>query len=192
MPPFDRPIPRTLGNQRDSRGRPYTENQESTVTASLQPGAGFAGVGTICQMSVKRDGGLIITRYLIDLTGLAAAAAGDVIGNASGGAAYFARYSTAVSGTNLGGTLYCFEAPAGGDADIDVNSSTAFTGVYNDAASGLAGDTQVVNSGTLALTTDASVIPDTIADGDALYLISIGSSAAAYTAGRILLTLYGV
>ena len=186
----NRPIPGDLGNRRDSRGRPYKENLDLT-SAALQRGAGFAGTGTIAESSVERVGDIIITRYLIDLTGLAAAAAGDVIGNSGGGAAYFARYDAALSGTNLGGTLRCFEAPAGGDADIDVHSSTAFTGAYDDAVSGLAGNTQVVNSGTLALTTDGSVIPDTIADGDALYLVSVGATAAAYTAGRILITLYG-
>lgn len=183
-----RPRPRDLGNQRDDKGRPYREN----LSPVLQPGAGItAGSGTIYRTSVKRDGDLIITQVLIDLTGLAAAAAGDVIGASAGGAAYILRYDAAVSGINMGGGLRCFEAPAGGDADIDVYSATVFTGAYNDAVSGLTGQTQVVNSGTLALTTDASVIADTIADGDALYLVSVGATAAAYTAGRILLTLYG-
>lgn len=186
----NRPIPGDLGNRRDSRGRPYKENLDLTSTA-LQFGAGFAGTGTIIESSVDRTGDIIITRYLIDLTGLAAGGAGDVIGNSGGGAAYFARYSSALSGTNLGGTLRCFEAPAGGDADIDVHSSTAFTAVYSDAVSGIAGNTQVVDSGTLALTTDGAVIADTIADGDALYLVSVGATADVYTAGRILLTLYG-
>lgn len=185
-----RPIPGDLGNRRDTRGRPYKEALELTSTA-LQRGAGFAGTGTIYETSVVREGDIIVTRYLIDLTGLAAAAAGDIIGASAGGAAYFARYSQAVSGVNMGGTLRCFEAPVGGDADIDVYSATVFTGAYNDAISGLTGQTQAVNSGTLALTTDGSVIPDTIVDGDALYLVSVGATAAAYTAGRILLTLYG-
>lgn len=186
--PRNRARPQDLGNQRDSRGRPYAES----VDVNTQPGAGFTGTGTIYQTSIKRNGGIIVTQVLIDLTGLASAAAADIIGNSGGGAAFFLRYDASVSGTNLGGTLRCFEAPAGGDADIDVYSSTAFTGVYDDAISGLAGQTQVVNSGTLALTTDGSVIADTIADGDALYLVSVGSTAAAYTAGRICLTLYGV
>lgn len=189
--PRNRYRPLDLGNQRDAKGRPNKEYLDSGFAASLQPGAGFAGTGTIYKTSVVKEGDIFVTRYLIDLTGLAAAAAGDIIGNSAGGAAYFARYDANVSGTNMGGTLRCFEAPAGGDADIDVYSSTAFTGAYDDAISGLAGQTQVVNSGTLALTTDGSVIPDTIADGDALYLVSVGATAAAYTAGRILLTLYG-
>jgi hypothetical protein len=159
---------------------------------STGPGAGItAGTGTIVKTSITKAGGVITTEIVVDLTGLAAAAAGDVIGAAAGGAAYICRIP-AESGTIMGGTLRCFEAPAGGDADIDVHTSTAATGAYNDAVSGLAGNTQAVNSGTLALTTDASVIPDTIVAGDYLYLVSVGATAAAYTAGRICLTLKGV
>lgn len=155
-------------------------------------GAGItAGTGTIVKTSIHTEGEIIVTRILIDLTGLASAAAGDIIGDSAGGAAYICRIPSN-SGTIMGGTLRCFEAPAGGDADIDVYSSTAATGVYDDAISGLAGQTQAVNSGTLALTTDASVIADTIVADDYLYLVSVGATAADYTAGRICLTLYGV
>jgi hypothetical protein len=156
------------------------EQLESSVLANIMtgelggaelatgPGAGItAGVGTIVETSVTKVGSVITTEIVVDLTGLAAAAAGDVIGAAAGGAAYICRIP-AESGTIMGGTLRCFEAPAGGDADIDVHTSTAATGAYNDAVSGLAGNTQAVNSGTLALTTDASVIPDTIVAGDYL------------------------
>lgn len=162
--------------------------------AKLPVGAGAgitAGTGTIAKTSISTDGQIITTRILIDLTGLSSVAAGDIIGDSAGGAAYICQIP-ANAGTILGGTLRCFEAPAGGDADIDVYSSTAATGAYNDAISGLAGQTQVVNSGTLALTTDASVIADTVEAGDYLYLVSVGATAADYTAGRICLTLYGV
>jgi hypothetical protein len=173
---------------------PSTTDLPSSIAigAQLTPGAGTAGVGGSLKTSVVREGGLIITTILIDLTGLASAAAGDVIGLAAGGAAYLGQITAAVNGTIMGGTLRCFEAPAGGDADIDVYSATAATAVYNDAISGIAGQVQVVNSGTLALTTDGSVIADTITANDYLYLVSVGATADTYTAGRICLTLYGV
>lgn len=183
-----------LANLLTSIPATVTSAAGANVGASITTGAGVGitgGTGTICATSVTKEGGLIVTRFLIDLTGVAAAAAGDVIGVSTGGVAYIGRIGSE-SGTILGGTLRCFEAPAGGDADIDVYSSTAATGEYDDAISGLAGQTQVVNSGTLALTTDASVIADTIAEDDYLYLVSVGATAAAYTAGRICLTLYGV
>lgn len=161
--------------------------------ATVGPGAGITtGVGTICETSiVAAASGIITTSILMDLTGLASAAAADVIGAAAGGAAYICQIPTA-SGTIMGGTLRCYEAPAGGEADIDVYSATVATGEYDDAVSGLTGQTQAVNAGTLALTTDASVIADTIVAGDYLYLVSVGATAAAYTAGRIHLVLYGV
>ncbi len=132
-----------------------------------------------------------ITRICVELTGLASVAAGDVLGLAAGGAAYICRIPAA-SGTIVGGTLRCFEAPVGGDADIDVYSATAATAAYNDAISGVAGPTQAVNSGTLAWRTDGSLIPDTVVAADYLYLVSVGATADTYTAGRILITLYGI
>lgn len=161
--------------------------------AELTAGAGItAGVGTICETAVVREGGLIISRFLVDLTGLSAAAAGDVIGAAAGGAAYLGRITAAVNGTILGGRLVCLEAPAGGDADIDLYSATAATAVYNDAISGVAGQVQAINTGTLSLGTVGNVIADTITADDYLYLVSVGATAAAYTAGRFMLELYGV
>ena len=181
-----RPLPRTLGSPRDARGRPYY------TTLPTPAAAGFSGTGTQYQTSISREGDIIVTRIMIDLTGCAAFAAGDIIGAAGGSsAAHIGQITTAVNGVIMGGTLRCFEAPAGGDADIDVYSATVATGAANGAISGVTGQAQAVNSGTLALTTDASLIADTIADGEYLYLVSVGATAATYTAGRILLTLYG-
>lgn len=156
-------------------------------------GAGTAGTGTLIKTSVTREGDLILTRLFIDLTGLAAAAAGDVIGKATGGLpSYVTRLTTAVNGTIVGGRMLCTEAPAGGDADIDVYVATAATGKYDDAVSGLAGQTQVINAGTQSLGTASSVIADTIGADEYVYLVSVGATAAAYTAGRLYIELIGV
>ena len=176
--------PSELGNQRDSRGRPYRE-----VLPQVVPGAGItAGSGTIYETSVVREGDLVVTRILMDLTGLSASAAGDIIGTA--GVCHIGQVTTAVNGIIMGGGLRCFEAPAGGDTDIDLYAATVGTGAYDAAITSLV-ETQAINSATLALTTDASVIADSIAADSYLYLVSVGATAAAYTAGRILITLYG-
>ena len=50
---------------------------------------------------------------------------------------------------------------------------------------------KITNPGTLSLGTTAHVIADALAANDYLYLVSVGATAAAYTAGRFVLTLYG-
>lgn len=182
--PRDRARPQNIGNARDSRGNPYLSANP------LAPGAGIlAGTGTIHKTSVVREGDLIVTRIFMDLTGLSSSAAGDIIGTA--GVSHIGQITAAVNGTIVGGGLRCFEAPAGGEVDIDLYAATEATGAYDAAITGLV-ETQAINSATLALTTDASVIADSIAADKYLYLVSVGAGAAAYTAGRILITLYGV
>jgi hypothetical protein len=180
-----RPTPRKLGNQRDSLGRPVEE-----VPTSMAVGAGIsAGSGTIYARSVVREGDIITTRYVIDLTGLSAAAAGDIIGTA--GVSHFGQITDAVNGRIMGGTMVCTEAPAGGDADIDLYAAPDATGAYDGAITGLSGDTQATNAGTSSLGTTGHVIADSIDSGDYLYLVSVGATAAAYTAGRFVITLFG-
>ena len=183
--PRNRARPQDLGNQRDARGNMYNEVSDPTMT----PGAGItAGVGTIYKTSVVREGETIVTRILIDLTGLTSPAAADILGTA--GVCHIGQITAAVNGTIVGGNLVCFEAPAGGDTDIDLYAATEATGAYDGAISGLV-EVQAINSGTLALTTRAPLIADSIAANKYLYLVSVGATADAYTAGRILITLYG-
>ena len=180
-----RPKPRDAGNQRDSKGRPVAE-----VPTTMIPGAGIsAGSGTIYHASVVREGDIITTRILMDLTGLTATAAGDILGTT--GVCHIGRITDAVNGRIMGGTFVCTEAPAGGDADIDVYGADEATGAYDAAVTSLTNDTQLTNPGTLSLGTTAHVIADALAANDYLYLVSVGATAAAYTAGRFVLTLYG-
>lgn len=169
------------------------QNISVDKTQTMSPGAGATGgTGTIVKTSISKTGGIITTAYLIDLTGLAAAAAGDIIGKSTGGAvAHFGQITAAINGTILGGRMICFEAPAGGDADIDLYAATEGTGVYDDAITSLV-EVQAINSGTLSLGTVGTVIADSIAADKYLYLVSVGATAAAYTAGRLYIELYGV
>lgn len=168
-------------------------NLVANKTQTLTAGVGItAAAGVLCKTSVTNEGGLIITRFLIDLTGLAAAAAGDIIGKPTGaGVAYIGQITAAVNGTIKGGRMICFEAPAGGDADIDLYAADEATGKYDDAISGLT-ETQAINSGTQSLGSVSVAIADSIAANQYLYLVSVGSTAATYTAGRVLIELFGV
>lgn len=179
-----RPRPAASGNKADTRGRKYRDTLPSSAGAGI-----LAGVGTIYKTSVQRVGDRIITTIQMDLTGLSAAAAGDIIGTA--GVCHIGQITTAVNGVILGGTMRCQEAPAGGDADIDLYAATEGTGAYDAAITTLTADTQVTNAGALSLGTTGHVIADSIAANAYLYLVSVGATAAAYTAGRVIITLEG-
>lgn len=148
-----------------------------------------AGTGTVYETSVARNNGIVTTSIMIDLTGLnSGGTAGDIIGTDGAGVAYIARITTADNGTVFGVKMTCYELPAGGDTDIDLYSATEGTGVEDVAISTLT-ETQIINSGTLALGTTAfgtGIVADQY-----LYLVGQGTSNATYTAGRLLIEIFG-
>lgn len=163
------------------------------VTATAN-GAGALGTGGFVKTHVTREGGLIITRLFVDLTGLSSSTTDlDIIGQGTD-PSFLTQITAAVNGTVVGGTMTCLEVPAGGVTDIDLYVATAATGKFDDAISGLAGQAAVVTSGgawTLARVLGTS--PDAVVANGYLYLTGgAAGTAAAYTAGRILITLFGV
>lgn len=162
-------------------------------SASVQPapfyrrGAGFEpesfSVGYI-----DLPGGLRKTSFIVDITGLASTAAGDIIGTAASTApAYFHRYSTAVSGTPVAGLVTCLEAPATGEPDIDVFSAVEGTGALDGAISSLT-ETALVESAADWIVGTQKAMTGLPTDGSYLYLVaSGGGDAATYTAGKFLI-----
>lgn len=161
----------------------------SSNTISAGAGAGIDGVAAIYKTSQHRVGDVITTKILIDLTGLnSGGTAGDIIGNDGTGAAYIGQVTAASCGTIFGVKMTCLEAPAGGDADIDLYSADENTGVEDDAITGLT-ETQIINSGTLSL--GSTVYGSDISADQYLYLVGQGTSNATYTAGRLMIELIG-
>ena len=184
----DRYRPSRMGNQRNARGVPYREDM-----GALAPGAGItAGSGTLYKSWVRRgEGGIIVTDILMDLTGLSSSTTDlDIIGTA--GVCHIGQITTAKNGIILAGTMTCFEVPAGGADDIDLYSATVGTGAYDAGIAALV-ETAVVTSA--AAWTNGRVLPiiaDTIPANNYLYLCGgEAGTAAAYTAGRFLITLHG-
>lgn len=156
-------------------------------------GAGITGgTGTIFKTSVSKEGGIIKTQILIDLTGAGSSTTDlDIIGQGSS-AAHLGQITAALNGTILAGVLTCLEAPTGGINDIDLYWATEATGKFDDAVSGLT-ETALITSGgawTLALS-KAIADPVGIANGYLYLTGGAGGTAATYTAGKFLLTLYG-
>jgi hypothetical protein len=146
------------------------------------------GTGTVYETSVARNNGIVTTSIMLDLTGLqSGGTAGDIIGINGAGVAYIAQVTTANNGVVFGVRMTCYELPVGGDTDIDLYSATEGTGVEDVAISTLT-ETQIINSGTLAL--GSAVFGTDIAANQYLYLVGQGTANAAYTAGRLLIEIF--
>lgn len=152
-------------------------------------GAGIVGTAAVYDTAVSRNNGIVTTSIMIDLTGLnSGGTAGDIIGKNGSGVAYLARITTADNGLVFGVRMTCFETPAGGDTDIDLYSATEGTGVEDTAITALA-ETQIINSG--ALSTGSVVYGTDIVANQYLYLVGQGTANATYTAGRLLIEIFG-
>ena len=160
-------------------------------TLATEAGTGITGgTGTIYRSSVQRVGGIITTRILIDLTGLRSTASGDIIGvDGTSNVCHIGQITAARNGTILTGSMECFEAPAGGDPDINVHSATEGTGV-EDGAIGDLTETLLVNAGDATLGSKVYFTAVPAAD-EFLYLTTGDATDADYTAGKLLIELKG-
>lgn len=156
----------------------------------LANGAGLNGTGTVVKSVVSRQGPIIITTILLDITGLRSTAAGDIIGiDGTSEACYITQIDTDLMGTLLAGFITCLEVPAGGDPDIDLYSATEDTGTEDTAIATLT-ETQLVDSGdhSLSSTKALTALP---ADNEYLYLVAGATTDADYTAGKFLIQMIG-
>ena len=160
-------------------------------TLATEAGTGITGgTGTIYRSSVIREGGIIRTSILIDLTGLRSTASGDIIGvDGTSNVCHIGQITAARNGTILAGRMTCFEAPSGGDPDINVHSATEGTGVEDGAISSLA-ETLLVNAGDATL--GSVVIFTAVPAADEFLYLTLGDTTNAdYTAGKLLIELFG-
>ena len=160
-------------------------------TLSVEAGTGITtGSGTIYRTAVQRVGGIITTRILIDLTGLRSTGSGDIIGvNGTALVCHIGQITAAQNGTVLTGSMECFEAPAGGDPDINIHSATEGTGV-EDGAIGDLTETILVNAGDATLGSKVYFAAVPAAD-QFLYLTTGAATDADYTAGKLFIELMG-
>mgnify|MGYP005636844483 FL=1 len=172
-----------------------TVTSGSKMAVEAEGGAGIEGTAETYITQVERfksdvdtNVNLVKTTIMLDLTGLQSTAAGDIIGKNGSGGAYLGQVTTANSGVVFGVTMECFEAPAGGDPDIDLYSATEATGVEDSPISDLT-ETLIINAGDAAVGT--RVAGGTIVADQYLYLVAGSTTDAAYTAGRLVITILG-
>ena len=89
----------------------------------------------------------------------------------------------------VAGKVECFEAPLTGDPDINIYSAVEATGVLGGAIGDL-DETLLANTGdhTISSSTRFALMP---AADEYIYLVVGAATAATYTAGKLLITLYG-
>jgi hypothetical protein len=160
---------------------------------TMSAGTGITtGTGTVYAGAAVKVGGVYSTSILIDLTGLASSGSGDIIGKAGTANSNIGQITAANNGTILAGQLNVYEAPAGGDPDIDLWYADEATGAEDAAITGLSNQVQVMNNGDLTAGSidyfTAGVVP---AADKYLYLVTGAATNADYTAGRILLEMWG-
>ena len=160
-------------------------------TMPVEAGTGITtGTGTIYRSSVQRVGGIITTRILIDLTGLRSTGGADIIGvNGTALVCHIGQITAARNGTILTGSMECFEAPAGGDPDINIHSATEGTGV-EDGAIGDLTETLMVNAGDATLGSKVYFTAVPAAD-QFLYLTTGAATDADYSAVKLFIELMG-
>ncbi len=156
------------------------------------PGVGISGgSGTVFKTTVFKEGSIIRTQILIDLTGLnGGGTAGDVIGVNGAGVAHLGQLTVAKNGTVLGGRMTCLETPAGSNVDVDLWAANEATGVEDTAISALTGEVQLINHGDWAAGEVAGLVAPPVAD-QYLYLTSGAATDATFTAGQFLIEFYG-
>ena len=163
---------------------------------NITPGTGISDVATaLYSGNVTVAGDLIKTEIFIDLTGLNSNAAGDIIGKDGGTAnCHIGQITSALCGTIVAGTFQSLETPAGGEPDIDLFSATVGTGAEDTAVSDLS-ETKLLDlgadlaSGNLGTQFALTAFP---AADEFLYLVASGGGTDdTYTAGKLLITLYG-
>lgn len=163
----------------------------SRNTSGLTAGTGItSGTGTIYSSMVERSADLAKTTIIMDLTGLRSTASGDIIGvDGTSLPCHIGQIDDDYSGTIFAGTITCLEAPTGGDPDLDLYSADEGTGTEDTAVSTLT-ETQLVNSGdhTLGSVKVLTAFPTA---GQYLYLVAGATTDADYTAGKLLIELYG-
>lgn len=172
-----------------------TKTFSGTVTTGAQLTQG-AGVDTAesYKTSVTREGGLIVTRIVVDISTLIGSATDlDIIGESAAASCHWGQLTTAVNGTLIGGRVTCLEVPAGGSTDIDFYSSSVSTGtqdvIITDAALGT--EVALVTSGgawTSGATKGMTLLPNA---NDYLYIINGAASGGTFTAGKFEIVFFG-
>ena len=172
----------------------FNGNVKLQGNSGTAPGAGITdGSNTICKVSVLREGSLITTRIVVDMTDLESVTGDEKVIGTGTGPAFLTKITTAVNGTIYGGICNVIESLATGQTNIDLKSSASAVAAKGDAASGGDGFTELFAGGGALNNTNNSykTFSEVTADHH-LYLVTGASGTAdTYSAGKFVITLLG-
>tara|TARA_B110000495_G_C22863728_1_gene503654 strand:- start:87 stop:713 length:627 start_codon:yes stop_codon:yes gene_type:complete len=173
----------------------YTVAQKFVGNTGLVPGTGISAVAGAHTSWKEFIGNQIQkTSILIDLVGLASSdGANDIIGKDGGVAnCHIGQYTVATCGTLDAIKMSWLELAAGGDPDINLCSADEATLAENTALSAGTNPVTIINGGDGTATDNTKLAARTLATADQyLYLSNGAATNAAYTAGRLLIELWG-
>ena len=153
-------------------------------------GIGITGTSDRFVYSVEKVGSIITTRILIDVDGLnSGGTANDIIGANGAGVAHLGQITATTNGTLFTGRITCLEAPTGGDPDIDLYYATEATGVEDTLVTDLT-ETSCINHGDWSVGEWDELTAFPAADSY-VYLSTGDATDATYTAGILLIEMYG-
>ena len=183
----------------DLQSTTLTAAKHAGLTVDGGTGAGLAGTGTAPSQSVLTIEDQIITTIKIDLAGLKKESdEGDVIGLASGGAAYLMIYNPNTHGVFHKIEISCVELPTGTNVlkDFDIISCDEINLAQAGDAAGATNPVSITAmAGNIALgqTYQDLTAGQPNASGDALYLCegATSTNAQLYTAGMLIIRFYG-
>jgi len=172
----------------------YTVAQKFVGNTGLVPGTGISAVAGAHTSWKEFIGNQIQkTSILIDLVGLASGGANDIIGKDGGVAnCHIGQYTVATCGTLDAIKMSWLELAAGGDPDVNLASADEATLAENTALSAATNPVTIINGGDGTATDNTKLSARTLATANQyLYLSNGASTDAAYTAGRLLIELWG-
>jgi len=172
----------------------FSAIQKFVGNTGLVPGTGISAVAGAHTTWKEFIGNQVQkTSILIDLVGLASGGANDIIGKDGGVAnCHIGQYTVASCGTLDAIKMSWLELAAGGDPDINLCSADEATLAENTALSAGTNPVTIINGGDGTATDNTKLSARTLATADQyLYLSNGASTDAAYTAGRLLIELWG-
>jgi hypothetical protein len=159
---------------------------------SNSKGDGFAGTGHLFKSSVEHFGDLVCTQIFVDITGMTAdgGAVGLIIGKDGENKAHMGQVTTALNGTVVGWSVECIEVP-NGNKDIDFYAATAETGAQGSAIGDLTETAIYIRGGNWAAGETKFTDAAPPAANSYMYMTTGADSAATYTQGQFLITMWG-
>ena len=159
----------------------------------MAPGAGIVSGNAIVKYGIMNSGGIVTTQIMIDLTGLnGCGSADDIIGDdGQVDDCHIGRITTAINGVIWGGEIRCLETPAGGNVDINLNSASVDTGVQDAGVAALTDYLELVDCGNHAAAAAPIELTALPPANHYLYLSCGTATDADFSAGRLLITLWG-